>query len=466
MSKLDDKIVVWQMKLDAGNQDDVSGDLIALLYSSVINCLQFSIGDTRKQIPELPYYSSLEKSASALVLWGADHRVLHGALDRDLQRSFGLQEIVLQILLSIGNAVARYLPKASGDDSRRLWESRTRELASISEAAKYRLYETRDVGVDQASIEIDGQALIETIEVHLTSLRRLNNSLEYPAADNSDDEKRGDESDIKDIPADRYFAALIQARFPRAEAQVVQNLGESNWARYNHIHRQRETARNSSEVTTVAKTLSDFRDSGIGSASSFAYAASVVSTRAEASHKRLPPLPKTARMGQPFICEICERTVTVRRTRDWKEHVFKDICAYTCVFPECPKSGILFEEQSLMASHIESQHGAKSGVLYIICPLCKEDLKGPAGAGSIHLARHMEEIALGVLPNNAEVEDDSETSSSLSRAPYETALAASVLKSAPGYDLWHCYECGADNPFWSPEQCPFCGAPNTNAKSL
>ncbi|KAH5491351.1 hypothetical protein HBI24_222990 [Parastagonospora nodorum] len=458
MSKLDDKIVGWQMKLDAGNQDDVSGDLIALLYSSVINCMQFSIGDTRKQIPELPYYSSLEKSAAALVLWGADHRVLHGALDRDLQRSFGLQEIVLQILLSIGNAVARYLPKASGDDSRRLWESRTRELASISGAA---------------SIEIDGQALIETIEVHLTSLRRLNNSLEYPAADNSDDEKRGDESDIKVIPADRYFAALIQARFPRAEAQVVQNLGESNWARYNHIHRQRETVRNSSEVTTVAKTLSDFRDSGIGSASSLAYAASVVSTRAEASHKRLPPLPKTARMGQPFICEICERTVTVRRTRDWKEHVFKDICAYTCVFPECPKSGILFEEQSLMASHIESQHGAKSGVLDIICPLCKEDIKGPTGAGSIHLARHMEEIALGVLPNNTEVEDDSETSSSQSNDRYMTAFAASVatdeeerqqvFRSATDYGLWHCCECGADNPFWHLEQCPVCGTPNLNA---
>lgn len=107
MSKLEDKIVGWQMKVGAGDEDDVSGDVIALLYSSVISCLQAVVGDTRKQIPESPYYSSLEKSAAALVLWGADHRVRHGALDRNLQRSAVLQEIVLQILLSIGDALAR-----------------------------------------------------------------------------------------------------------------------------------------------------------------------------------------------------------------------------------------------------------------------------------------------------------------------------------------------------------------------
>lgn len=209
-------------------------------------------------------------------------------------------------------------PKGSGDELRCLWESRTRELASISEAARYTFNETRDIDTDQPSTEIDGQTLMETINVHLTSLRRLSNSLECPAADTSDDEKSGDEPGGEDIPANRYFAALIEARFPKAVVQVVRNLGQSNWARYNHIRRQRETARNDSEVTYVAKTSSDFYDSGIGSASSLAYAASVVSTRAEASHKRLPSLPKAARMDQPFICEICERTVTVRRTKDWK----------------------------------------------------------------------------------------------------------------------------------------------------
>ncbi|KAH3920598.1 hypothetical protein HBI56_220070 [Parastagonospora nodorum] len=28
-----------------------------------------------------------------------------------------------------------------------------------------------------------------------------------------------------------------------------------------------------------------------------------------------------------------------------------------------------------------------------------------------------------------------------------------------GYELWHCYECDADNPDWHTEQCPVCGTP-------
>lgn len=35
-----------------------------------------------------------------------------------------------------------------------------------------------------------------------------------------------------------------------------------------------------------------------------------------------------------------------------------------------------------------------------------------------------------------------------------------------GYDLWHCFECGADNPDWHDMQCPICGAPMPANSSL
>lgn len=141
-----------------------------------------------------------------------------------------------------------------------------------------------------------------------------------------------------------------------------------------------------------------------------------------------------------------------------------------------------------MTRHIKSQHCTDSGILDLVCPLCKDHVKAPANIGAIHFARHMEEIALGVLPSNTEVEDDSETASSQSEA--EEAVAFEVLpsntevddasKSASsrseaeeeavqavsfgigshsGFKTWRCRECGCDNPDWHYEQCPICGAP-------
>jgi hypothetical protein len=65
-----------------------------------------------------------------------------------------------------------------------------------------------------------------------------------------------------------------------------------------------------------------------------------------------------------------------------------------------------------MRSHIELHHCHKPGILNIICPLCSERIQGPVKSASIHLSRHMEEIALGVLPRNVECEEESDGSTS------------------------------------------------------
>lgn len=90
--------------------------------------------------------------------------------------------------------------------------------------------------------------------------------------------------------------------------------------------------------------------------------------------------------------------------------MFKDVCAYTCIFPDCPITGVLIEDNVSMMSHIRSQHCTRPGFLDIVCPLCRESVKGPVDIAAVHLARHMEEIALTVLPRGEELEDDSDSS--------------------------------------------------------
>jgi hypothetical protein len=213
-----------------------------------------------------------------------------------------------------------------GDNHTRLdeWKRCASDLTSFIETARYALEGSSDAYADQLWIELDGPELSRCLHIHVTNLTRLSDSLQSPAESDSDDEEQSHAISHQDVPVHRYFAALIKARFPGADAALVESLGHSNWSRYNHIKRQRETAQNDVETTSGEKARSEFHDSGIGSSSSVlnpehqAYAATVVSSRAEASHRRLPPLPKTARDGQPFTCEICDRVVLIRRTRDWR----------------------------------------------------------------------------------------------------------------------------------------------------
>lgn len=203
---------------------------------------------------------------------------------------------------------------------------KTSDIESLLENARSALDDPEDEYIFQIGPEQGGEDVSKILDTMMTSLKRLNLSLESPAESDSDDEEARAGIIIQDLPAHRYFANLVAARFPVADIQLVQSLGLSNWSRYNHIQTQKENAQYNTKMTEKAK--SEFHDSGVGSAPSIAeleperplslYAATIVSSRAEASHKRLPPLPKQARDGEPFTCEICEKIIAIRRTKEWR----------------------------------------------------------------------------------------------------------------------------------------------------
>jgi hypothetical protein len=132
---------------------------------------------------------------------------------------------------------------------------------------------------------------------------------------------------VQNIPAHQHFAALIAARFPTTKVELVNSLSRSNWSRYLHVQRQRKTAQMQAQAAMGEDTKTQFHDSGFASARSLSqhthsiFATSVVSSLAEASHRRLPLLPKQARLGESFTCEVCDKIITVRCTRD-RKYVF------------------------------------------------------------------------------------------------------------------------------------------------
>jgi hypothetical protein len=93
-----------------------------------------------------------------------------------------------------------------------------------------------------------------------------------------------------------------------------------------------------------------------------------------------------------------------------RKHIFEDICAYTCIFSECPSNCVLFKDRDAMTDHLVSHHGITEDSSPQECPLCLEKITEGRDSVLIHFTRHMEEIALGVLTQGADSAEGSEES--------------------------------------------------------
>jgi hypothetical protein len=184
--------------------------------------------------------------------------------------------------------------------------------------------------------ERDEERLCRTLRSKIDNLIILEPSLVSPAEEDIDDqEPRTIEHNEEHVPEQAFINSVAQ-RFPQAALSIVTRLGKLNWERYDHILQlQRTSNQQELEPSALEKARTIFHDSGLGSSapatselglntinqpvsSQPAYAPSVISSRAEASHKRLPPLPAEGRLGISFTCAICNKQVRYQRTKAWK----------------------------------------------------------------------------------------------------------------------------------------------------
>ena len=184
--------------------------------------------------------------------------------------------------------------------------------------------------------EQDAETLCQTLRTKIDTLIMLAPSLASPAEEIFDDEEPRAISDIGEHLPEQAYANSVSQKFPLAASAIVAHLGKLNWVRYNHMLRlQRETMQQELQMTAMEKARTIFHDSGLGvslpaqsevglnisantSRPESVYAPSMVSSKAETSHKRVPPLPAQARSGKSFMCEICNKQVQCQRTKAWK----------------------------------------------------------------------------------------------------------------------------------------------------
>lgn len=166
-----------------------------------------------------------------------------------------------------------------------------------------------------------------TLGTLVDCLISLNPSLEQSAKDDSKDQF-GHFAVIEDRPPYLYHAELVESKFPNASRPLLERLGKCNWERYLRLQERREMIKDGENLQNEEiESKSRFTDSALGTSmpaqsesggSVSTYAETVVSSLAASSHQKLPKLPREGRNGKRFICQVCNRVVAIRYSRDWK----------------------------------------------------------------------------------------------------------------------------------------------------
>jgi transcription initiation factor TFIIIB Brf1 subunit/transcription initiation factor TFIIB len=151
-----------------------------------------------------------------------------------------------------------------------------------------------------------------------------------------------------------------------------------------------------------------------------------------------PPVGSSITRRAPFICPYCHQTVQVDKDEDWIYHVYSDLRPYICTSGGCVKEDQLYDsftewsaherqfhrrewfcglcqfqahDESLLVSHLVDNHPeipgeqrqeqanlTRSSTLPQQCPLCTKPPISSLSRFQQHLARHLQQLALFVLP--------------------------------------------------------------------
>lgn len=175
--------------------------------------------------------------------------------------------------------------------------------------------------------------------------------------------------------------------------------------------------------------LENASDSGISKTS---YAATLMTRHGGVS---VPQPPQSSNDRNPFECPYCFVIITIRDQKDWAHHVFRDLMPYVCIFPECSTPSRLYESRRRWFQHLINEHSLSSiPEARLTCPLCKSDIQQLRSLEG-HVGRHLEELALFVLPSIEADPDDEEGGTKIYSASVSEPMRKLSMNSCmtPGY---------------------------------
>ena len=218
---------------------------------------------------------------------------------------------------------------------------------------------------------------------------------------------------------EEYDKKHAREKFPQAEAALTDGLGAANTRRRRYLkYRERHNAKlgkGLGDVQGLPETESKILSETVASEfkipdndrievlsdadfSQTSYAPSLL----DAGTIVIPQPPKESAGGKPFVCPYCFCIITVDNQKAWTRHIFQDLRPYSCISRDCSTRETAYASRHQWFSHLTSSHGIDN----LRCALCAEGLRTQKQSER-HVARHLEEFALFVLPRPDHDEDDS-----------------------------------------------------------
>lgn len=263
----------------------------------------------------------------------------------------------------------------------------------------------------------------------------------------------------------------VREKYPKADDPLVKRLGNAITRRRKYLkYRERHAIKLRQGIDTVDPGARDFQhvregeSEGITSILSDTVATdfqhrniefddntsdtgvsqtSYAPTLLSGGNVTIPPPPKSSLGGVPFECPFCFYLITTRGTRSWNKHVFQDLQPYICVAPTCTTPDKLYATRHEWLHHSNTAHPValmdhsthEESKGFAACPLCKEKVDS-GNQYDRHLARHLLELALFILPGSEEDSDDSDNQDAESTSSAESVdFVASHGRSKSPDDL-------------------------------
>ena len=227
----------------------------------------------------------------------------------------------------------------------------------------------------------------------------------------------------------------VRNKYPKADPTLVQRLGLALTQRRKHLeYRKRHRAKlgrglDTGQDLTGVESISLLSDTEATVLSMLNVGLEERSHRTEVSQESstlsllddgsvtIPPPPKASIDGAWFECPYCFFMITVRDSRSWHKHLFDDLQPYVCTVLSCSVPHKLYSTRREWLRHLQTAHenewlgiensstepnvvAPDNPTVRAMCPLCSSTFESEQLFGR-HLASHLLELALFVLPRGA-----------------------------------------------------------------
>ncbi|KAG8529093.1 uncharacterized protein KY384_005728 [Bacidia gigantensis] len=258
----------------------------------------------------------------------------------------------------------------------------------------------------------------------------------------------------------------VREKYPKSDDLIVQRLGHALTRRRKYLkYRERHAMKlmqgidkvtwnleGESNVEGTVSLLSDTIATNLeeknihfdeGASDSGVTQTSYAQTLQGGGDITIPRPPKASKDKRPFECPYCHIVITISGTKSWNRHVFQDLQPYVCMLPNCTTPDKLYATRHEWLHHLKSAHAAdiagdtipaSSPLHRFTCVLCQADF-ALEKVYERHVARHLQELALFILPRNDDDISDGETQSGGSEAhSSDESVAAHAWSTFIGYE--------------------------------